>query len=298
MQENPDSFPATAEPLARQLNVVQLLECLLFVADGPSPISQLAQALEISVRETAAALDALEAACESRGLRLQRWQDSVQLTTAPEAADYVERFLGLSHTTRLSHAAVETLAIVAYQQPVTRPQIEAVRGVNSDSVIKSLLTKGLVEEVGRSEGVGRPILYRTTPEFLQHFGLSSLSELPPFHLPEALAQALPAEAGPNGASAEAGEPVEAEEVEASALASEAEPVADAAPEPAAEPPAPAPPVAESVTAEPEPGPKPVALPEPPSPRPPLQGDWAPVELADGEAAEGLLDRAGDNSLDT
>ena len=87
--------------------------------------------------------------------------------------------MGLAAATPLSRAALEALAIVAYQQPVTRPQIEAVRGVNSDSVIKNLLTKGLIEESGRAEGPGRPVLYSTTPEFMQHFGLTSLSDLPP-----------------------------------------------------------------------------------------------------------------------
>jgi segregation and condensation protein B len=96
----------------------------------------------------------------------------------------VERFLGLEATTRLSRAALETLAIIAYQQPVTRPVVDSVRGVNSDGVIKSLLSKGLLQEVGRSEGPGRPILFGTTPEFLQHFGLNSLSELPSLNLPE------------------------------------------------------------------------------------------------------------------
>ena len=93
--------------------------------------------------------------------------------------------MGLAAATPLSRAALEALAIVAYQQPVTRPQIEAVRGVNSDSVIKNLLTKGLIEESGRAEGPGRPVLYSTTPEFMQHFGLTSLAELPPLSLPSA-----------------------------------------------------------------------------------------------------------------
>ncbi len=98
-------------------------------------------------------------------------------------ADYIEKYLGLEATSRLSRAALETLAIIAYQQPVTRPAVDSVRGVNSDGVIKSLLSKGLLQEVGRSEGPGRPILFGTTPEFLQHFGLNSLSELPPLDLP-------------------------------------------------------------------------------------------------------------------
>jgi segregation and condensation protein B len=98
-------------------------------------------------------------------------------------ADAVERFLGIEVTSHLSRAALETLAIVAYQQPVTRPHIEAVRGVSSDGVMKSLLGKGLVQEVGRTEGPGRPILYGTTPDFLQYFGMNSLMDLPPLNLP-------------------------------------------------------------------------------------------------------------------
>jgi segregation and condensation protein B len=103
----------------------------------------------------------------------------VQLTSAPETAPIVERFLGLEATSRLSRAALETLAIIAYQQPVTRPEIDAIRGVNSDGVLKSLLSKGLIQEAGRAERAGRPILYQTTSDFLGYFGLSSLNELPP-----------------------------------------------------------------------------------------------------------------------
>jgi len=103
----------------------------------------------------------------------------VQLTTAAEIASLVEKFLGLEAVTHLSRAALETLAIIAYQQPVTRPQVDGVRGVNSDGMMKSLLSKGLIQEAGRTDGPGRPILYSTTPEFLQHFGLSSIMELPP-----------------------------------------------------------------------------------------------------------------------
>ena len=88
-------------------------------------------------------------------------------------------------SSRLSRAALETLAIILYRQPVTRPQIEAVRGVNSDGVMKSLLIKGLIQEVGRAEAPGRPILYSATSEVLQHFGFSSLSELPPLGLENA-----------------------------------------------------------------------------------------------------------------
>jgi segregation and condensation protein B len=167
------------------LGLEALLESLLFVADGAVPVARLAEALEVTAREVEAALVALSESYRQRGLSLQRFRDKVQLTTSPSAAATVERFLGLAAATPLSRAALETLAIIAYQQPVTRPKIEAVRGVNSDSVIKNLLSKGLVEETGRAEGPGRPVLYSTTSEFMQHFGLASLSDLPPLSLPEA-----------------------------------------------------------------------------------------------------------------
>jgi len=165
-----------------QLDLSAALEALLFVSAEPAAPSQLAAALEVSVTDVETGLDELAAAFRTRGLRLQRHAGRVQLTTAPEAAELVERFLGLETTSHLSRAALETLAIIAYQQPVTRPQVDAVRGVNSDGVMKSLLGKGLIQEFGRTEGPGRPILYGTTPDFLQHFGLSSLNELPPLNL--------------------------------------------------------------------------------------------------------------------
>jgi segregation and condensation protein B len=181
--------PLPAEPLTipagEPLALEALVEALLFVADGAAPVGQLAEALEVHPREVEAALAALAETYERRGIHLQRFRDRVQLTTSPGAAAAVERFLGLAAATPLSRAALETLAIIAYQQPVTRPQIEAVRGVNSDSVIKNLLSKGLVEETGRAEGPGRPVLYCTTSEFLQHFGLDTLGQLPPLKLAEA-----------------------------------------------------------------------------------------------------------------
>jgi segregation and condensation protein B len=135
--------------------------------------------LEVSKAEVEKGLAQLESGYQLRGLRLQRHGESVQLTTAPELAPVIEHYLGLEATSHLSRAALEALAIVAYQQPVTRPQVDAIRGVNSDGVLKSLLNKGLVQEAGRTEGPGRPILYTTTADFLGHFGLNSLAELPP-----------------------------------------------------------------------------------------------------------------------
>ena len=166
------------------LSLPAVVESLLFVADGPVLVSHLAVALEVPPGQIEEALTELGKlyAGTSRGISLQRMKDRVQLTTVPAAAAHVERFLGLESVQRLSHPALEALAIVAYQQPVTRPRMESIRGVNCDGVIKSLLAKGLIEEVGRTEGPGRPILYGTTPAFLQHFGLSSLEEMPPLAL--------------------------------------------------------------------------------------------------------------------
>jgi segregation and condensation protein B len=160
------------------------IEALLFVAPGAVGVSQLATALGVSNRTIEKSLNELEQAYQNRGVRLQRHGGRVQLTSAPEAAEAIETFLGLEATSRLSSAALEALAIIAYQQPVTRPQVDAIRGVNSDGVMKNLLHKGLIQEVGRAEGPGRPILYSTTPEFLGHFGLASLEGLPPLNLEE------------------------------------------------------------------------------------------------------------------
>lgn len=171
-----------------------LVESLLFVADGPVQVTQLAAALEVQPRQIEDALAELETLYQSRGLSLQRLKDRVQLTTAPAVAAHIERFLGLESTQHLSRPSLETLAIIAYQQPVTRPQIESIRGVNCDGVIKSLLSKGLIEEVGRTEGPGRPILYGTTTTFLQHFGLSSLNQLPPLNV-EAVLESVPPDSG-------------------------------------------------------------------------------------------------------
>lgn len=161
------------------LRPAALLEALLFVAQGAVKEEALYAAAGLTVEEGREALRSLEAHLAEGGLRLQRLGQRLQLVSAPEAAAYVEQFLGLEVNLRLSQAALETLAIIAYAQPITRPQIEAIRGVNSDSVLRTLLTAGLVEEAGRADTVGRPILYQTTFEFLQQFGLTSLEALPP-----------------------------------------------------------------------------------------------------------------------
>lgn len=167
-------------------NLPAYLEALLFVAPGEVNPAQLASALGLAEEEVWRGLDELSEQYlkQGRGLRLQRFSGRVQLTTAPEMNAYIEAFLGLEATSRLSRAALETLAIVLYRQPVTRPQVDAIRGVNSDGVMRSLLLKGLIQEIGRAEAPGRPILYSATADCLQYFGLSTLAELPPLNLEE------------------------------------------------------------------------------------------------------------------
>lgn len=174
-----DVTEASKVPRPEPNALVRRVEALLFVAPNPVRVGELARALGVSDEEVEAALEQLATVRKNGGILLQRQGDRVQLVTAPDLAGDVERFLGLDLSSRLSSAALETLAIIAYKQPVTRAQIEAIRGVNSDSVLRALLNKGLIEEVGRLDTVGRPILYGTTMAFLQYFGLSDLSELPP-----------------------------------------------------------------------------------------------------------------------
>ncbi|MCW5881343.1 MAG: SMC-Scp complex subunit ScpB [Anaerolineae bacterium] len=170
-----DATPHATPPLS----LPALVESLLFVAPGPATLDQLAQAAETTPDAIEAALDELTVALAGRGLRLQRLGGRVRLTTAPDAAAAVQRFLGLGQDPPLSPAVLETMAIIAYRQPITRPEIEAVRGVSADHAVRTLLARGLIEEVGRAESVGRPFLYAPTARFLEHFGLPDLDSLPP-----------------------------------------------------------------------------------------------------------------------
>lgn len=172
----PVETPAEARPARAVL--LSRLEAVLFASPAPAGIEQLAEALEAAPAAVSEALKALASEYAQRGLRLQLHQGRAQLTTAPEFADDIQRFLRLESRSRLSRAALEVLAIIGYRQPVTRPEIDSIRGVNSDTALKTLLRHGLIEEAGRSAGPGRPILYATGTEFLQHFGLASLDELP------------------------------------------------------------------------------------------------------------------------
>jgi segregation and condensation protein B len=162
------------------LSSVRELEALLFVSDEPVGSVALAQALGTSRQEVDRLCGELATLYQERGagITLRNVAGGWRLTTHPDAAEAVERHVLASRHTRLTKAALETLAIVAYKQPVTRHQISSVRGVNSDGVLRALVDRGLVAEVGREEGPGRPVLYGTTPEFLERLGLPSLSALP------------------------------------------------------------------------------------------------------------------------
>ncbi len=168
---NPNSTPANGFKAQ--------VESLLFVAEAPIAVIALARALEAKEEQIEQSLSELKQDYKARGIRLQRVRDKVQLVSAPEAASVIQKFLGLDGKGHLSTAALETLAIIAYRQPLTRAAIEAVRGVNCDGVIHTLLTRNLIQEVGRQAGAGRPILYATTFEFLQNFGLREIEDLPP-----------------------------------------------------------------------------------------------------------------------
>jgi segregation and condensation protein B len=166
------------------ISEIASIEAILFVSIEPVSVNHLATILDTSVNKVENYLKELEDGYKNRGIRIQRSGGKVLLTSAPEKSQIIEKFLGLEATSRLSRAALESLSIIAYKQPVTRPELDGIRGVNSDSVIRSLVSKELVQELGRSPGPGRPILYGTTSEFLQYFGLPSMSALPPLDLTE------------------------------------------------------------------------------------------------------------------
>lgn len=154
------------------------IECMLFVSDEPISASRIAEALEIEPERVQDALASLEEDLNcGHGLQLVRVAGGYQICTRPEFADYCAMILQPAKR-RLSKAALETLAVIAYRQPCTAPEIEAVRGVDVDGVIKTLIERGLVRETGRKQAPGRPILYATTEEFLEYFGLNDISELP------------------------------------------------------------------------------------------------------------------------
>ena len=170
----PGAPPVMSIPIEE---LAALIEALLLVAAEPPSIGELAAAAEVEPDRLERALQLLNAR-ESRGVIVQRHGDRVQLTTAARFSGAVRSFLGVDREVRLSSASLETLAIVAYQQPVTRAEIESLRGVDCSGVISTLHARSLIEPVSRLTSVGNPIQYCTTVEFLEHFGLRSLDNLP------------------------------------------------------------------------------------------------------------------------
>lgn len=160
--------------------LAKIIEAILFVSGEPVQLGAVARALEVTELEVSAAADELASDYDynRRGICLKRFGSHIQLSTRPDYAPQIEKLLQPIQKQSLSQAALETLAVVAYKQPVTRLDIEAVRGVKCDYSVQSLMNKGLIEEVGRKETLGRPILYGTTDAFLSHFGLTSLDDLP------------------------------------------------------------------------------------------------------------------------
>ena len=156
----------------------RFIEALLFVAEGPVSLQDLASALQVNSDAVKEAVKRLATSSKERGIRVVRQDSHVQMVTTPDTSSVIERFLGVDRSRSLSSAALETLSIIAYRQPVTRAEIEAIRGVDSSGVLRTLDGRSLIESVGRLEQAGRPILYGTTFEFLQYFGIDSLEELP------------------------------------------------------------------------------------------------------------------------
>jgi len=165
--------------------MAHIIEAILFVAGEPVLAEDIATALETDEEGLQKALEHLENEYDyhMRGLCLKRFGKHVQLATRADYAPYVEQLLQPTQKQSLSQAAMETLAIVAYKQPVTKAEIEAVRGVKCDYSVQSLVHKGLIVDAGRKDMPGRPILYATTDAFLNHFGIGSLQELPPIEVP-------------------------------------------------------------------------------------------------------------------
>ena len=186
------------------MNDARIVEAILFASDAPLSPGEIARADEVLDEDRVeAALAVLKAEYDDSGhaFELREVADGVQLMTRPEFAPYLERFDTVPRSSRLSGPALEALAIVAYRQPISRIEVEYIRGVNSTGVIRTLLDRELIAAVGRGEGVGRPVLYGTTSRFMEHFGFPSMEHLPkPEELPVILRERAPLEdaTGPSG----------------------------------------------------------------------------------------------------
>ncbi len=162
----------------------KIIESILLVAEKPVSAKELSRSVEAMISEVQDTLANLIKDYEKRGIKIIRKGDYYSMVTDPECAEYIARFLNEELRHDLSGAALETLSIITYKQPVTRVEIEGIRGVASDQILRNLLIRGLIQEVGRKESPGRPILYGTTMEFLQYFGLEGEHQLPVFELPK------------------------------------------------------------------------------------------------------------------
>ena len=160
-----------------EANIKPILECMLFASVQPLIIKEIGQSLEIDETLLERAIYELRLDYGDRGMQIIRVAGGFQMCTKPEYAQYVSALLKPERI-RLSRAALETVAIIAYKQPITQPEIEAIRGVNCDGVTKTLMDRALIKQTGRKDAPGRPMLYITTDEFLNHFGLNDLTELP------------------------------------------------------------------------------------------------------------------------
>ena len=163
-----------------QSELQRILEAILFAAGEPVEISRLAATVETDERDVEQALDTLadELAFARRGVRIIRLERGYQMVSSGEMADYITKALETRKPPKLSSSQLETLTIIAYYQPATKAMVEQIRGVDSSYSVSALMNKKLIEEAGRLNVPGRPILYRTTPDFLRTFGLSALEELP------------------------------------------------------------------------------------------------------------------------
>ena len=176
--------PDLAEELVDDLGLSVVIEALLFVADRPLTVDEIAEITGAPAADVSDSMSRLQDVYADRGIMLLQHADGYRLVSSPRAATFCRRLLGLETRTRLSRAALETLGIIAYRQPVTRSEIENIRGVDADSALATLLARGLVEEVGRLDTPGRPVQFGTSDLFLAYFGISSLSALPELDLPD------------------------------------------------------------------------------------------------------------------
>jgi|LSQX01.3.fsa_nt_gb segregation and condensation protein B len=162
-------------------DLMSIVESILFVSGEPVDAKEIAQLLKMDIRSVRKLMKKMISTFdfERRGLQIIMANDTFQLATRPEHSTYIETYIGQERTKGISQAGLETLAVIAYRQPVTKSEIESIRGVKCDYVINSLINRGLIQEAGRMDAPGRPILYCTTDLFLRSFGLTSLEELPP-----------------------------------------------------------------------------------------------------------------------